>query len=101
MKDLLSQGDIIKIEGITPLVLVASKEFFNASGEIIGCPIFSVGESGPLHIFIKTDSVSGYVQCEKLALFDINVRGHRKVDRIKINDVINIADTIQGIFDYI
>ena len=35
------QGDIIKVEKIKPPVLVVSKDFFNESGEIIGCPIIA------------------------------------------------------------
>ena len=34
--DYLHQGDILKIEKIKHPVLVASKDFFNSSGEIIG-----------------------------------------------------------------
>ena len=37
--ELLHQGDILKIEKIKHPVLVVSKDFFNSSGEIIGCPI--------------------------------------------------------------
>ena len=39
--DLLHQGDILKIEKIKHPVLVVSKDFFNSSGEIIGCPIIT------------------------------------------------------------
>lgn len=35
----LHQGDVLKIEKIKHPVLVVSKDFFNSSGEIIGCPI--------------------------------------------------------------
>ena len=35
----LHQGDILKIEKTKHPVLVVSKDFFNTSGEIIGCPI--------------------------------------------------------------
>lgn len=35
----LHQGDILKVEKIKHPVLVVSKDFFNTSGEIIGCPI--------------------------------------------------------------
>ena len=37
----LHQGDILKIDKIKHPVLVVSKDFFNSSGEIIGCPIIS------------------------------------------------------------
>lgn len=101
MKESVHQGDILKIENIKSPVLVASKDFFNQTGEIIGCPIFKVGESGALHIFVKAEKMEGYVQCEKLALLDLNVRGFSKIDRIHMPDTINITDAIQGIFDYI
>ncbi len=97
----VSQGDIIKIERIRHPVLAVSKDFFNKTGEIIGCPIFEKGEEGPLHIRINTGETAGLVQCEKIALLDLNVRGYRRIDRIDMEDIINITDAIQGIFDYI
>ena len=48
------QGDIIKVEKIKPPVLVVSKDFFNESGEIIGCPIIADSNEGPLHIWTST-----------------------------------------------
>ena len=101
MKGEIHQGDILKIEKIRPPVLVISKDFFNKSGEIIGCPIYETGAEGPLHISIRTEEITGYVQCEKLALLDLNIRGYKKIDRIPLSDVINITDAIQGIFDYL
>lgn len=101
MKGVIHQGDILKIERIKPPVLVVSKDFFNESGEIIGCPIYENGTEGPLHIQVETDEVSGFVQCEKLALLDMNIRSYKKIGRISLSDVINITDAVQGIFDYI
>lgn len=101
VKEVLHQGDIIKIEKVKHPVLVVSKDFFNQTGEIIGCPIFAGGEPGALHIIIETEWIKGYVQCEKLALLDLNVRGFSKIGKISMPDIINITDAIQGIFDYI
>ena len=101
MKEAVSQGDILKIEHIKKPVLVVSKDFFNQTFEIIGCPIYENGEAGPLHIHIKTKDIDGYVQCEKMTLLDLNIRGYSKIDRIHYLDIINITDAIQGIFDYI
>ncbi len=101
MKELLHQGDIVKIERIKSPVLVMSKDFFNQTREIIGCPIFQDSVASPLHIKIKTDNTEGYAQCEKLALLDLNVRGFLKIDSISMADIINITDAVQGIFDYI
>jgi len=101
MHYIIHQGDILKIEKITPFVLVVSKDFFNTTGEIIGCPIYEGGTEGPLHIKISTREIDGFVQCEKLALFDLSIRGFSKIDRITMPDVINITDAVQSIFDYI
>lgn len=98
MKETLHQGDIVKIERIKSPVLVTSKDFFNQTGEIIGCPILQDSSASPLHIKIRTDSTEGYVQCEKLSLLDLNVRGFLKTDRILMEDIINITDAIPRYF---
>lgn len=97
----LHQGDILKIEKIKHPVLVASKDFFNTSGEIIGCPIISNSNPGPLHIWTSTENAEGYIQCEKLALLDLTIRGHKKIDSLPVSEMINVSDAIQGIFEYI
>ena len=99
--EVLHQGDILKIEKIKPPVLVVSKDFFNISGEIIGCPIIKNSMPGPLHIWMSTEENEGYIQCEKLALLDLSIRGYKKVDRLSIPEMINISDAIQGIFEYV
>lgn len=99
--ELLQQGDILKIEKIQHPVLVVSKDFFNTSGEIIGCPIIVNSMPGPLHIWISTESTEGYVQCEQLKLLDLSIRGYKKIDRLPIYEKMNISDAIQGIFEYI
>lgn len=99
---MVHQGDILKVEKIKNPVLVVSKDFFNETGEIIGCPIFNYNNiESPLHIEIETENRKGYVQCENLSMLDLNMRGFSVIDRISINYVMDITDTIQGIFDYI
>ena len=63
--DYLHQGDILIIEKIQHPVLVVSKDFFNTSGEIMGCPIIRNSNPGPLHIWMATEKNEGYIQCEK------------------------------------
>lgn len=79
----------------------SEQRLFNTSGEIIACPILSDSVKEPLHILISTTEVEGYVQCEKLALLDLSVRGYKKINRIRLEDKMNIADAIQGIFEYL
>ena len=95
------QGDVLKIERIKYPVLVVSKDFFNESGEIIGCPILDISSNSPLHIPVFTKELVGEVHCEKLALLDLNVRGYKTIDRVELTDIMNITDAIQAIFDYI
>lgn len=97
----LHQGDILKIEKIRHPILVASKDFFNDSGEIIGCPIISISKPGPLHIWLSVENTEGYIHCEKLALLDLSVRGYKKLGRLPISEMMNVSDAIQSIFEYI
>ena len=100
MKEWISQGDILKIERIKVPVLVVSKDYFNHTGEVIGCPIVHSGKPGALHILISTEKVTGYVQCEKMTLLDMNIRGYTRIDRIYMPEIIDITDAIQAIIDY-
>lgn len=97
----LHQGSILRIEKIKHPVLIVSKDFFNTSGQIIGCPIIKHSTPGPLHIRISAENTEGYVQCEKLALLDLSIRGYKKTDKLPILEMINISDAIQGIFEYV
>ena len=101
MKDYVHQGDILKIENIKTPVLAVSKDFFNRSEEIIGCPIITEGQAGALHIPINGKHISGFAHCEKLTLLDLKVRGFSRIDSIPIEEIKDITDAIQGIFDYI
>ena len=101
MMEELRQGMILNVEKVKKPVLIVSKDFFNQTGEIIGCPIFKESIRSPLHIEVTADNISGYVQCEKLALLDLNVRGYSVIDRIPVADIMNITDAVQGIFDYV
>lgn len=98
---LIEQGDIIKIENIKGSVLVVSKDFFNKSGTIIGCPIVTDIFEDALHIRINAEDIKGVVLCEHMRLFDMNTRGYSKIGSVKYEEIIDITDAIQGIFDYI
>ena len=101
MRDAVEQGDVLKIDRINVPVLTVSKNFFNQTGEIIGCPMYNSGEPGVLHKSVDNEKLKGVVHCEKLTLFDLNARHYSKVGRIAMSDIVEITDTIQSIFDYI
>ena len=97
----LHQGDLLKIENIRHPVLVVSKDFFNSSGAVIGCPVVKDSKAGPLHIWMSVEDNEGYIQCEKLALLDLSVRGYKRIGRLPLAEMINISDAIQSIFEYV
>lgn len=97
---IIEQGDILKVEKLNSLVLVVSKNFFNQSEEAIVCPIINAADLDPLHIYIGTEDISGFVLCEQMRLLDLRVRGFKKIGRVKYADIINITDAIQSVFDY-
>lgn len=94
------QGDIYSVERINSPVLVVSKTYFNKSEQIIACPILSTASKDPLHIYVSAKEVNGVVLCEQMKLLDLRVRGYKKIAEISIEEVMNITDAIQSIFDY-
>ena len=64
--------------------------------------VISNSNPGPLHIWTSVgEEIEGYIQCEKLALLDLSIRGHKKIGRISMSELVNVSDAIQGIFDYV
>ena len=100
MKNKIAQGEIYSVEKIKMPVLVVSKYFFNKSEQIIACPIMDKASKDPLHIPIQTKDLKGVVLCEQLRLLDLRVRGYSKLSELKQDEVMNISDAIQSIFDY-
>ena len=96
----ISQGNIIKIEKIKFPALVVSKNFFNEAGQAIVCPVVKDIAADALHIPIQTEELSGIVMCEQLKFVDLRMRGYKKISELRLDDVMNITDAIQSIFDY-
>ena len=94
------QGDILSVERINTPVLVVSKTYFNKTEQIIACPIISKASEDPLHIPIATKDICGVVLCEQMKLLDLRVRGFKKISELPLEDIMNITDAIQSIFDY-
>ena len=97
----LHQGDILKIERIKDPIVIVSKDFFNATGNIIGCPIVKSCPKSSLHIWTSALENEGYIQCESLNLLDMTVRGHKRTGRLPFQELMNVSDAIQGMFEYI
>lgn len=100
MMNEIAQGDILSIERINTPILVVSKTYFNRTEQIIACPILKSASEDPLHIPIIAMDMQGIVLCEQMKLLDLRVRGYKKLTELKIEEVMNITDAIQSIFDY-
>ncbi len=96
----IRQGDILKVENLKQPVLVVSKDFFNLTEQAIVCPIVSQDPDDPLHISFQTSKTKGTVLCEQMKLMDFHYRGFLRKDTLSFNDIVNITDAIQSIFDY-
>ncbi len=98
--DEIAQGDILLVERINAPILVVSKSYFNRTEQIIACPVLKNASEDPLHIPIIAMDIQGVVLCEQMKLLDLRFRGYRKLTELKIDDVMNITDAIQSIFEY-
>ena len=95
------QGDVLHVEGIRGDILVVSTNRFNQTGMVIACPVLRESEPGALHIEVNGKDIHGVAICEQIKSLDLSARGYRKVDEVQIEDIMEAADAIQGIFDYV
>ena len=95
------QGDVLKISSIQFPVVVVSKNFFNESGLVMACPILPEAVRGPLRIRCENIRMPGFVYCDQVRSIDLNKRRFSKIDTVSYFVLIDIIDTIQGIFDYV
>ena len=97
------QGDIIKISGFKNqlFVIVSKNAFIKATGIFHVCPILPGVQAGPIHIQIcGKKGKSGTVICEQIKAIDPKARGCYRVDLLAYEDIKNVSDVIQGIFEY-
>ncbi|MDD3659591.1 MAG: type II toxin-antitoxin system PemK/MazF family toxin [Lachnospiraceae bacterium] len=96
----IAQGDILSVERINTPIVVVSKTYFNHTEQVIACPILRNTTKDPLHIPITAKGVEGIILCEQIKLLDLRSRGYKKIAELKTEDIMNITDAIQSIFDY-
>ena len=96
----VEQGDILRVNGINPPVIVVSNNFFCRSGNAIVCPLFPKASEGPLHSLVETEKLKGYVLCEQLKFMDLSHRQFAKLGSVPYFDVMDISDAVMGMFDY-
>ncbi len=97
------QGDLIKITGFKNklFVIVSKNAFIKATGIFHVCPVLSEVKAGPVHIPMRgKKGKSGTVICEQIKAIDPKARDCSRIDLLKYEDIMNISDTVQGIFEY-
>ncbi len=97
------QGDIIKITGFKRqlFVIVSKNTFIRVAGIFYVCPIIPDIPAGPVHIEVKgKNGKSGTVICEQIKAIDPNVRGCNRIDSLSYDDIMNVSDAVQGLFEY-
>lgn len=97
------QGDIIKITGFKKqlFVIVSKNAFIKATGIFHVCPMFPNVQAGPIHIPVfGKNGESGTVICEQIKAIDPKARGCNRVDLLAYEDIMNVSDAVQGIFEY-
>ena len=96
------QGDIIKITGFKKqlFVIVSKNAFIKATGIFHVCPLLPDVQANPIHIKLSgKKGEAGTVICEQIKAIDPKVRGCNRVDRLAYEDLMNVSDTVQGIFE--
>ena len=94
------QGDILWLEKEKQYVLVLSRDFFNQSGMSVVCPLRDRADPDALHIRIHSDIYTGTALIEHLRSLDLQAGHYRKISVLSYEQVQDISDAVQGIFDY-
>ena len=97
------QGDIIRISGFKKqlFVIVSKNAFIKATGIFHVCPMIPEIPAGPIHLEVKgQNGESGTVICEQIKSIDPKARGCNRVDLLSYENIMNVSDAVQGIFEY-
>ena len=98
--EMIRQGDVIKIPGLHFHVLVLSRLFFNQSGIVIVCPVLEKALPDALHFPITYEDRKGIALLEQMKSLDLTSRLYRHIGTIDFEQIQDISDAAQGIFDY-
>lgn len=96
----IQQGEILCLEKLPFPVLVLSKAFFNRSGLAIACPIRQEVLEDALHISVITEKMQGTAMLEQMRSIDLRARYYSRIGMLDFEQIQNIADAVQSIFDY-
>ena len=100
----VEQGDILRISGITLMVIVVSNDHFNQIGEAVVCPILNDIPQNAVHLPIRatisSGRIEGLIACEHVRHVDLKVRRFSRLGHMNLNEYLDISDTLIALFDF-
>ena len=96
----VSQGDILRLEKSNMRILVLSKDFFNRTGMTVVCPVTDNTSPDALHLPVETDGFTGTAMLEHLKSMDLRSRFYAKLGSVSFEQIQEISDAVQSIFEY-
>ena len=96
---MVNQGDIIKVEGIKLNMLVISRDIINENEVCIVVPLSSNFSESVTHI--KNSFSKELLITEQLRYIDLTSRYYKKLGNLSFEEMQNVVDVVQGLFDII
>ena len=96
---MVNQGDIIKVEGIKLNMLVVSRDVINENEVCIVVPFSSNFSETVTHI--KNSFSKELLITEQLRYIDLTTRYYKKLGNLPLEEMQNIVDVVQALFDII
>ena len=94
---MVNQGDIIKVEGIKLNMLVLSRDIINENEVCIVVPLSSNFRESVTHI--KNSFSEELLITEQLRYIDLTTRYYKKLGNLSLEEMQNVVDVVQGLFD--
>lgn len=96
---MVNQGDIIKVDGIKLNMLVISRDIINENEVCIVVPLSSNFSESVTHI--KNSFSKELLITEQLRYIDLTTRYYKKLGNLSLEEMQNVVDVVQGLFDII
>ncbi len=96
---MVNQGDIIKVDGIKLNMLVISRDIINENEVCIVVPLSSNFSESVTHI--KNSFSKELLITEQLRYMDLTSRYYKKLGNLSLEEMQNVVDVVQGLFDII
>ena len=109
VKYIPSKGDIVTLDfdpqsgheqkGRRPALIMSNKIFNAHLGLAFACPITSTKRNSPLHVYIKTDNISGNVMSEQIKSIDYKTRKIKFIEKVDSEILEDVEAIIKAIME--